>query len=186
VSFRDRDVEKKSDKLAQKRIAFGVCGGIGSVEVVRIVRELRRHGAEVTVFITPGVTRFVGELSLAWSSGRSVVSELGADVDGLEDFDVVVIAPLTLNTLSKLSLGLCDNPVTMVTASHLGKQRKCILFPTMHASLANHPRLAEHLEKLQSWGAVVHFPVLEEGRMKMPSPEQVVTIVLEHGTSIRN
>ncbi len=186
MSFRDRDVEKKSDKLAQKRIAFGVCGGIGSVEVVRIVRELRRHGAEVTVFITPGVTRFVGELSLAWSSGRSVVSELGADVDGLEDFDVVVIAPLTLNTLSKLSLGLCDNPVTMVTASHLGKQRKCILFPTMHASLANHPRLAEHLEKLQSWGAVVHFPVLEEGRMKMPSPEQVVTIVLEHGTSIRN
>lgn len=179
MSFRDQDVEKKSDKLSQKRIAFGVCAGIGAVEVVKIIRELRRHGAEVTCFITPTVTEFVGRTSLEWASARPVVEALTANVDGLEPYDLVVVAPVTLNTLVKISLGLCDNPVTMVAASQLGRKQPMILFPTMHASLAAHPEFTPAVEKLASWGVKVALPETEEGRFKMPSREKVAELVLE-------
>lgn len=179
MSFRDRDVEKKSDKLAQKRIAFGVCGGIGSVEVVRIVRELRRHGAEVTVFVTDGVERFVGKLSLEWAAGRPVIDELSAKVDGLSDYDLVAIAPLTLNTLVKLGVGICDGPVTMVTASQIGKKGKVVLFPAMHDSLSQHPSFRSSIMGLEGWGVKTVVPPTEEGRYKMPSPETAASVILE-------
>lgn len=51
--IKDTGVEEKADALDGKRIAFGVCGGIGAVETVKLMRELRRHGAELTTFSIP-------------------------------------------------------------------------------------------------------------------------------------
>jgi phosphopantothenoylcysteine decarboxylase / phosphopantothenate---cysteine ligase len=178
--MRDRHVESKSSRLLSKRIAFGVCSAIGSVEVVRIVRELRRHGAEVTVFMNPDTELFVGKMSLEWASGRPVVDALTAQVDGLEAFDIVVIAPLTLNSLVKLSLGLCDGPVTMVAASQLGRRGLMLLYPTMHGSLHSHPAFDKAVHTLTEWGVQVVCASEEEGRLKMPSPEILAAAVLEH------
>ena len=68
----DKGVEIRSGKLAGKRIGLGVCGGIGAVEVVKIIREMRRHGAVVTPFLTPSVKEFVTALSLEWAAGGEI------------------------------------------------------------------------------------------------------------------
>jgi phosphopantothenoylcysteine decarboxylase / phosphopantothenate---cysteine ligase len=175
----DKGVSSKSTRLSGKRIAFGVCGGIGAVEVVKIIRELRRHGAEVHPFLTPSVQKFVTALSIEWAAGRAPVLEADAQVDHLEDFDLMIVAPATLNTISKAALGLADNAVTLAIAGQLGGNRKLLLYPTMNDKLRAHPRYESALRELEGWGARFPEAPEEEGRRKMPSPEQVAEAALE-------
>lgn len=175
----DRGVEKKSQSLDGKRIAYAVCGGIASVEAVKGIRELRRHGARVSVFMTPDAAQFVGKMSLEWASGEPVVAEAGADVSHLEGFDAVLVAPATLNTLAKAALGLCDNAVTLLLAGQFGAHRPVLLAPTMNGQLASHPRYAEYRDLLQKWGARFVDAGFEEDRIKMPSHEKIAQAVIE-------
>lgn len=176
----DRAVEKKSDRLKGRHIGFCVCGGIGAVEVVKIIRELRRHAARVTAFFTPTASRFATELSVAWATGSSVVSDWGPDASHLESLDAVVVAPATLNTMRKVALGISDNVVTVLIAAQIGAGVPVLMFPTMHAHLRNHPLYGESLKVLGEWGVSVFEIREEEHRLKMPSPEQV----FEHVVSV--
>jgi len=175
----DKNVELKSNRLVGKSIGAGVCGGIGSVEVVKIIRDLRRHGADITAFFTPSVEQFITPLPVEWASGHAVVKTMGAQVDHFENFDLVLIAPATLNTISKAAQGLCDNAVTMLVASQLGRQRPLLLVPTMNVILSRHPAYLEHQARLQGWGAEFLLSPLEEGRLKMPAAEIVTEAVLK-------
>ncbi len=175
----DRAVTPKSERLTGKRIAFGVTGGIGSVEVVKIIRELRRHGAEVFPFLTPSVEKFITPLSIEWAAGRKPVREADAPVEYLEEFDVLVIAPATLNTIVKAALGITDNVVTLTLAGHLGAKLPVVLYPTMNEKLLAHPRYEPSLEQLREWGATIPEVAEAEGRRKMPTPEQVAQAVME-------
>jgi phosphopantothenoylcysteine decarboxylase / phosphopantothenate---cysteine ligase len=175
----DRAVSAKSSRLSGKRVAFGVCGGIGSVEVVKIIRELRRHGAEVHPFLTPSVEKFVTALSIEWAAGRKPVREADAPVEYLEDFDALVVAPATLNTIVKAALGISDNVVALTIAGHLGAKKPVVIYPTMNEKLLAHPRYEPSLRTLREWGAVIPEIAEEEGRRKMPTPEQVAQTVLE-------
>ncbi len=174
----DKGVVLKSDCLRGKRIALGICGGIGAVETVRAVRELRRYAAEVKVFVTPQVSEFVGLTSLAWASNAEVVEQPGPDVSYLESYDLVVIAPLTLNTLSKIALGVTDNAVTLLVASQLGRKGKLLLIPAMNVSLRMHPLCPAYLGRLREWGATVLETDVEEERVKLPSAEKISEFVL--------
>lgn len=175
----DVGVKSKSGRLKDKRIAVAVCGGIGAVEVVKIIRELRRHGADVTAFMTPSAARFVGEEALSWAANRPVVREASYEVEYLENFDLLVVAPTTLNTLSRAALGLSDNVVTLLIASHLGAKRPAVFVPAMNAAMKNHPLYAEYRKRLASWGVKFLESEEEEDRMKMPTPDAVAEMVLE-------
>lgn len=170
----DLGVSRKSERLAGRRIAFGVCGGIGAVEVVKIVRELRRHGADVTIFTTPTVSQFVGEVSLTWAAESPVRNAPTAEVYHLESYDIAIVAPATLNTISKAALGLADNAVTLLIASQLGRKGPLLFIPAMNVQLREHPAFDENVSRLTSWGARFIEPPLEEGRLKMPAPESFV------------
>lgn len=177
--IRDTGVEKKSEKLKGRRIAFGICGGIGAVESVRMIRELRRHGAEITAFLTPSAERFITELSVAWATQTPVVREAGADVDHLDPFDLVVVAPLTLHSLAKCALGLTDNAVALLVAGQLGRNGRLALVPAMNLQLKEHPLFEEYRRRLEGWGARF-FPATEqEGRWKMPTPEAFAEWIIE-------
>jgi len=175
----DLGVEPKSTRLQGCSIALGIAGGIGAVDTVRLVREWRRHGAEVTAFFSPEAARFITPLSLEWATGRSVVQEAGADVEHLSSYDLVVVAPATLNTLGKAAAGMADTPVTLLMAGQIGRKAPVLVVPTMNAQLAAHPAYAESIAKLKKWG--VHFleTPMEEGRLKMPAPEIVVEATLK-------
>ncbi len=170
--MRDTGVEIKSDRLRGKRVGFGVCGGIGSVESVRLIRELRRHGADITAFLTPSALRFITELPLAWATQNPVQSEAGSEVQHLDDFDLVIVAPLTLNTLTKMALGLTDNAVALLAAGQLGRRGTLLLVPAMNGQLVRHPLYADYVARLEQWGAKFYRDEEKEGRLKMPTPEE--------------
>jgi len=175
----DRGVKSKSDRLRGKHIGLGVCGGIASVEVVKITRELRRHGADVKAFFTPSTSQFIGEISVEWATGHPVTTAVGAHVEHLDSFDLVLIAPATLNTITKCALGICDNAVTLLVAGQLGRKAPLIFVPTMNVSLSHHPAYATSVATLKSWGGRFLEQPVEEGRLKMPSPEETAALVLE-------
>lgn len=173
----DRGVEVKSRIFSDMRFALGVCGGIACVETVKLIRELRRHGPEVMVFFTPSVEKFMTPLSVEWASTHPVIIGWDGEVKHLDDYQAVLIAPLTFNTLSKMALGICDNPVTQLAAAQLGKKTPLFLFPTMNESLRNHPLYEKNVLLLRSWGAKVLESELEENRLKIPDPIEIVRFV---------
>ncbi len=175
----DKGVEKKSQLLAGKRIGFGVCGGIGAVETVRLIRELRRHDAEITVFFTPSAARFITPLSLEWASQGRVVGSPEALVDHLDPFDLILVAPLTWNTLAKIALGLTDTAVSLAVAGQLGRKGPVVLVPTMNLQLHQHPLYGKYSAQLESWGARFYPSPEEEGRLKMPAPVALAEWVIE-------
>lgn len=174
----DRSVIARSTTLAGSRVAVAVCGGIAAVESVRLVRELRRHGAQVYVFPTPSALRFVGAEALAWASGQPVAMEGAGNVPYLDDFAAIVVAPLTLHTLAKCALGLADNSAALLVAAAFGSRTPVLFVPTMHESLLAHPLYEGYRDRLVSWGARFLEAPLEEGRRKMPEPETVAEALI--------
>ncbi len=167
----DTGVEIKSDALQGVRVAFGICGGIGAVETVKILRELRRHGAQLTVFATPAALKFITELSLKWAAQGPILQDPGADVEHLEPFDIAVLAPLTLNTLTKCALGITDSAVSLMVAGQVGRKAPLVCVPTMNLQLQKHPLYAKYVAQLETWGARFFPSPEEEGRLKMPAAD---------------
>lgn len=177
----DTGVQTKSQRLDGRRIALAVCGGIGAVESVKNARELRRHGARVFAFFTPTVEDFITEMSVEWATGNPVVKRPGARVDHLSDFDLVVVAPATLNTIAKCALGISDNAVTLLVAGQIGRKAPLLFVPAMNGQLKAHPLYDEYRTRLERWGATFLEASAEESRIKMPAPEtladRVITLV---------
>lgn len=173
-------VRQKSDRLSDKWIGMGICGGIGSVETVKSIRELRRHGAKVTAFFTPSAEDFITHMSVEWAAGNPVVKKMDARMDHLEPYDLVVVAPATLNTITKCALGISDNPVTLLVATQLGRKKNLCFVPTMNADMASHPVYLDHVKQLKSWGAKFLTQEEEEDRLKMPSPETLTQFILKN------
>ncbi|NBX69701.1 MAG: hypothetical protein EBR01_12140 [Proteobacteria bacterium] len=175
---KDRGVQLKSHELSGKKIAMAICGGIASVESVKIIRELRRHDASVFPFYTPEVLKFMTELPVEWASGNKVILDARAQVDHLEEFDLVIVVPATLNTISKAALGIADNVVTLLIAGQLGKRGEVLIVPTMNAVLKNHPLFESYRNLLESWGVEFLSSEEEEDRLKVPSPEVIAGRVI--------
>jgi phosphopantothenoylcysteine decarboxylase/phosphopantothenate--cysteine ligase len=171
--MRDLSVEIKSDALKNKQIALGICGGIAATETVKIARELRRHGAEVTAFFTKSAELFITPLSLQWATNKDVVTGADANVQHLHKFDLVLIAPATLSTLNKAAAGICDSSVLLLIAAQLGHMGPLLFVPTMNSVLWEHPLLNRNIEVLKSWGCEFFTSPREEDRLKMPPPEAI-------------
>lgn len=183
MSLSDQDVSPKSQLLSTQTIAFGICGGIGAVESIKIIRELRRHGAKVIPFMTPSALQFLTTLSVEWAAQNKAVLHSTEDVEHLQSFRAVVVAPCTLNSLAKMALGLADNAVTSLLATQFARRAKVLLIPAMNEAMSQHPLYQNHTSILKSWGAAFLEETPEEGRLKMPSPEKVTHKLLEMLTS---
>lgn len=177
--MKDRAVRTKSTALEGKRLAYVACGSIGAVESVRAIRELRRHGADVTAFPTAGALAFLTADAFTWATDRPAVVQATAAVEYLEPFDGVVVAPLTLNSLAKVALGLADSAAMLVVATAFGEKKPVLCVPTMHASMREHPCYGDYRSRLERWGATFLETEEEEGRQKMPSPERIAEATIQ-------
>lgn len=176
----DHGVALKGQALAGKEIALLVCGGIAAIKAPLLVRELRRQGAGVTVFISEEALRYTTVDSLAWSSDRPVITQLSArseHLSGRAPFDACLVAPATYNTLNKFRYGIADTLLTTFLASALGKQERgqtqILVAPTMHGSMHN-ALLSESLNHLQSLGVTVIPPLQAEGKDLLPDLAEIV------------
>ena len=160
---------EKSNILKGKRIALCVTGSIGSVEAVKLSRELIRHGADVYPYLTKTALKFIGEDSLLFATGHQPIVELTGKDEHLYDFDAILVAPATADIISKAACGIADDAVSTLI---LGNIEKCIFVPTMDMRMYSNPILTENLEKLKKYVKFIE-PRMEEGKVKMPDVEGI-------------
>ncbi|MGI0131828.1 MAG: bifunctional phosphopantothenoylcysteine decarboxylase/phosphopantothenate--cysteine ligase CoaBC [Thermoplasmata archaeon] len=176
---------RHSQLLSGRRVLVGISGSIAAIEVPRIVRELIRHGARVRAVMSPEATRIVTVEAVTFATGAAPITRLTGDVEhvtllgpGEGRADLLLLAPATANTISKIAHGIDDTPVTSCASVALGGGVPILIAPAMHAHMGLNPAVQENLEKLRSWGVGVIDPIAAEGEEKIASPEQVAAAVL--------
>jgi phosphopantothenoylcysteine decarboxylase / phosphopantothenate---cysteine ligase len=155
------------------RVLVGVTGGIAAYKACELVRLLVKSGHEVVPLVTPGAERFVRAETFFGLARRSPAEDLYVH---LTRADLLVVAPLTANTLAGLANGQADNLVTQAALAHRGP---VLLAPAMNPRMWSHPATRENVETLRARGAQVIGP--EEGDSaegewgvgRMAEPEQI-------------
>jgi len=173
-----------------KRVLLGITGGIAAYKIAFLIRLLKKNGAEVKVIMTPASCDFISPLVVSTLSGNPVGIEFWDKKDGSWTnhveyglwADVMVIAPLTANTLSKMAHGTCDN---LLLATWLSMKSNTLVAPAMDLDMYAHPSTKENLQRLESFGIEI-IPATSgelasglEGEGRMAEPETIVTSI-EH------
>ncbi|MEM2282850.1 MAG: bifunctional phosphopantothenoylcysteine decarboxylase/phosphopantothenate--cysteine ligase CoaBC [Candidatus Hadarchaeales archaeon] len=165
----------KGTGLKGRKIVLGICGSVAASLSPAVARELMRRGAEVRAVMTPSACKLISPQLMHWATGGPVVCELTGEVEHIqlaEWADLLLIAPATANTLSKIACGIDDTPVTSVASAMLGR-KPLLLVPAMHASMYQNPAVCENLKKLQGMGVHLMVPKIEEEKAKFPRPEEI-------------
>jgi phosphopantothenoylcysteine decarboxylase/phosphopantothenate--cysteine ligase len=175
----------KSDKLKGRKIVLGVTGSIAAVECVKLCRELTRHGAEVHVVMSKDALTIIHPYAMEFASGRPVTTAIDGKVqhvtmcgDVPDKADLLLIAPATANTISKVACGIDDTPVTTFATTALGTGIPVIMVPAMHATMMQHKAVKENIERLRSFGVHVLQSRMEESKAKMPDIDHIITYAI--------
>jgi len=173
------------EKLKEKKIVLCVTGSIAAVETIHLAHELIRHGATVYPVMTQEAIRIIHPNALECATGNKPITELTGKVEHVsfcgknrDRADLLLIAPCTANTLSKIASGIADTPVTTFAATAVGSSIPVIIAPAMHKSMYDHPFLKENVEKCKSAGIKFMGPKIEEGKAKIADIEEIVENVI--------
>jgi phosphopantothenoylcysteine decarboxylase / phosphopantothenate---cysteine ligase len=156
------------------RILVGVTGGIAAYKACELVRLLVKAGHEVIPLVTPGADRFVRAETFNALARRDPA--VGGLYPHLERADLLVIAPLTANTLAKLAHGLANNLVTEAALAHDGPT---LVAPAMNTRMWGHPATQANVDVLHARGVELIGPEEgelaegEEGIGRMAEPEGI-------------
>lgn len=166
-------------QLTNKKILLGVSGSIAAYKATFLVRLLIKQGVQVKVIMTNAAKDFVTPLSLSTLSKNDVLSDIAKDDSWANHValgrwaDVMLIAPLSCNTLAKMATGLCDN---LLMAVYLSATCPVIVAPAMDEDMWHHPTTKNNLQKLEVYHNKI-IPVengelasglIGEGRMVEP------------------
>jgi phosphopantothenoylcysteine decarboxylase/phosphopantothenate--cysteine ligase len=151
-------------KLKGKKIALCVTGSVAAILSPQIARELMRHGAEVTAYMSRGAADIIHKNTLEFATGREVVTELTGKVEHLAKVDLILVAPATANTIGKIVFGVADTPVTALV---MASKSKVLIAPAMDAGMYGNKILIENIEMLKSIGYNFIGPKLAEGKAKL-------------------
>ena len=175
----------KSDKLSGRKIVLGITGSIAAVECVKLCRELIRNGAEVHVVMSKDAQVIIHPWALEFASGNPVTTQIDGRVqhvslcgDVPDRADLLLIAPATANTISKMAYGIDDTPVTTCATTAIGGELPVMVVPAMHGSMMAHKIVLENIEKLKEVGVKFLMPKMEESKAKMPSIDYIVSSVI--------
>jgi len=176
--------------LSGKRILLGVCGGIAAYKTANLVRLFIKAGAEVKVVMTPASKDFVTPLTLATLSNNPVHFDFIKEDNGELSWnnhvelgkwaDLMVVAPTTASTLSKMAQGTCDN---LLLATYLSCPSAVYVSPAMDLDMYAHPTTAATLKTLKKHKVHV-IPVNSgflasglEGEGRMAEPEEILAFI---------
>jgi phosphopantothenoylcysteine decarboxylase/phosphopantothenate--cysteine ligase len=161
------------------RVLVGVTGGIASYKACDLVRLFVKGGHEVMPLVTPSAERFVRAETFFALARRSPSEDLYVH---LTQADLLVVAPLTANTLAKLAHGLADNLVTEAALAHRGP---VLLAPAMNPRMWASPATQANVDAVRSRGAVLVGPDEGEtaegewGLGRMAEPEEIFRLSRE-------
>lgn len=144
--------------LTGKTVLVGITGGIAAYKICELIRMYKRANANVRVVCTQNALNFVTKLTLQNLSQNEVgVEEFTVDdfkpehISFADEADIMVIAPATANTISKIAAGVCDNLLTSIACAF---RKPVILAPAMNCNMWDNPIIQDNLNKL-------HYTILE-------------------------
>lgn len=176
--------------LSGKKVLLAISAGIAAYKTASLVRLFIKSGAEVKVIMTPASKDFITPLTLSTLSKNPVASTFYDKEEENELWnnhvdlglwaDVLLVAPATANTLSKMANGTCDN---LVLATYLSAKCPVYFAPAMDLDMYQHPSTKTSLEKLQSFGNILIPATSGElasglvGEGRMAEPEDIVSFI---------
>jgi len=176
--------------LSGKKILLGVSGGIAAYKTATLVRLFIKAGAHVQVIMTPASKDFITPLTLSTLSKNPVYSSFYDESEDNEKWnshvelglwaDLMLVAPATANTLSKMANGICDN---LLIAIYLSSKCPVYFAPAMDLDMYIHPSTLESFSKLEQFGNTM-IPA-ESGELasglsgegRMSEPEHIVAFL---------
>lgn len=174
--------------LAGKKIVLGITGSIAAYKAPLLVRQFIKAGAEVKVVMTLAASDFVSKLTLATLSRNEVLIDLFKEETWANHVqlgrwaDVMLIAPLSCNTLSKMANGACDN---LLLATYLSATCPVVVAPAMDEDMWHHPSTRNNLKRLNEAGNLI-IPVrhgeLASGLIgpgRMAEPEEIEAFLID-------
>ena len=173
------------NNLLNKKILLIICGGIAAYKSLELIRLLKKQNATIKTIVTKSAKEFVTPLSItSLSQGKvyddmfSMKNEAEMDHISLSRWaDLILVAPATANTISKLSNGSSDDLASTVI---LASDKKIFLTPAMNIRMWEHTSTKENLKKLKSYGYKIIGPEIgdmacgEYGEGKMTEPKEIV------------
>ncbi len=145
-----------------KNILIGITGGIAAYKICELIRRFKKSGANVKVVCTPNALNFVTKLTLQNLSQNEVYIEefeikkwRPEHISLADEADIMLIAPASANTISKIAQGFADNLLTSVACAF---SKKMIIAPAMNCNMWNNTTIQENLSKLKSRGVEILEP----------------------------
>ena len=183
--------------LLNKKILFIICGGISAYKSLETIRLFKKNGAEIKTILTTSAKEFVTPLSITSLSQGKVYSDLfsvenEAEMDHISLSrwaDIIVIAPATANTISKLAQGTTDDLASTVV---LASDKDIILAPAMNVRMWEHPTTKTNIKKLKGFGYKLIGPEVgdmacgEYGEGKMSDPSVIAEEVDKYFLTQKN
>ena len=182
--------------LRGKHILLGISGGIAAYKTPYLVRLLTKAGAKVKIVLTESASHFVSPLTLATLSEHPVAADFTfLDEQGQVSWnnhvelglwaDLMIIAPATANTLSKMAQGQSDN---LLLVSYLSAKCPIFIAPAMDLDMYKHPTTKSNLKVLEGYGHIV-IPAEKgllasglSGEGRMAEPQHIVDAILDFFT----
>lgn len=148
--------------LSNKTILVGITGGIAAYKICELIRRFKKNGANVKVVCTPNALNFVTKLTLQNLSQNEVYVEefevkkwKPEHISLADEADIMVIAPATANTVSKIACGIADNLLTSIACAF---RKKMIIAPAMNCNMWNNPGVKENIRVLKARGVEILEP----------------------------
>ena len=179
-----------------KKILLIICGGIAAYKSLEIIRLLKKNGSFVKTILTKNAEKFVTPLSVTSLSQEKVYSDLfdyknEAEMDHISLSrwsDLILIAPATANTISKISYGMADDLASTIV---LAADKNVFLAPAMNVRMWEHPSNKENIKKLKNFGYQLIGPEIgdmacgEYGEGKMTEPQNILNFLNNYFKSNR-
>lgn len=166
--------------LSNKHIIISIGGSISSYRVPDIIRELKKNGARVTGVISEAAGKIIGEQTIEWATEEKVITNLTGRMEHISMFQdcdyehIFLMCPATYNQIGKIASGVADGVGETIFANALGSGVKIFISPTMHMEMYNNPIMESNIKKLETMGVNIIQPRLEEGKAKIPFPEDII------------
>jgi len=175
--------------LAGKKLILGITGSIAAYKSAFLIRLLVKSGAEVKVVMTESATQFISPLTISTLSKHQVLTQLMSEDTWNNHVeiglwaDLMIVAPMSANTLAKMAMGQCDN---MLLAVYLSAKCKTLVAPAMDLDMWIHPTTKRNIDLIKNDGVgiinVQHGELASGlvGEGRMAEPEDIFAQIVSH------
>ncbi len=183
----------QSDANSSRHVIVGLTGGIACYKIAHVVSRLVQANVQVTVAMTDAATRFVTPLTFQALSGRPVYTSQWEHIEAQDPqhislarkADLMLIAPCTMDMISKLAHGRTDDVVSLIASAVDWSRQTILLAPSMNEVMLNQPSTQRNLAQLNTDGCYVIEPgegwqaCRTEGKGRLAEPDAILEMVLE-------